>query len=187
MSTDYNLTSSDELTTLITNKNIFTWSALTNYIKQLPYGRNKNRTDLSLVIIENKGSCSSKHALLKQIADLNNIPNVSLILGIYKMSSFNTPKIKNTLTKNFLDYIPEAHCYLKIGDERVDFTTITSSFLTIKKDVIQEEEITPDQVSTYKVSYHKQFLKQWLSKKHINFSFDELWEIREQCIHNLSK
>ena len=38
MSTDYNLTSSDELTTLITNKNIFTWSALTNYIKQLPYG-----------------------------------------------------------------------------------------------------------------------------------------------------
>ena len=34
-------------------------------VKNLPYGRNANRYDFSLVLSENKGTCSSKHAFLK--------------------------------------------------------------------------------------------------------------------------
>jgi hypothetical protein len=47
-------------------KTIFTKNPL---IKQLLHGLNSNRTEFGLVIIERKGSCSSKHALLKQVAD----------------------------------------------------------------------------------------------------------------------
>jgi len=65
----------------------------------LPYGRTANRTDLSLVISEQKGTCSSKHALLKEVADLNGIKGIDLIIGIYKMSEANTPGIGDELSK----------------------------------------------------------------------------------------
>ena len=91
MNTDYKLTSKDKLTNLVRSKGIETWNELTEFIKTLPYGRNKNRTDFGLVISEKKGTCSSKHALLKSIADLNNILNIDLVIGIYRMTELNTP------------------------------------------------------------------------------------------------
>ncbi|MGB1018788.1 MAG: hypothetical protein ACPGVH_06945, partial [Chitinophagales bacterium] len=73
---DYILTSEDEITKLVKSNGICSWDELTEYIRNLPYGRNENRTDLGLVLSEKKGTCSSKHALLKSIADSNNISNV---------------------------------------------------------------------------------------------------------------
>jgi hypothetical protein len=48
-------------------------------VKHIPYGRNSNRYDFTLVISENKGTCSSKHAFLKDFANKNNIPNINYI------------------------------------------------------------------------------------------------------------
>jgi len=110
---DYKLVSKDGLTKLTNSIGIRTWNQLTKHIKNLPYGRNQNRTDFGLVLYEQKGTCSSKHALLKSIADLNNVPNIELIIGIYRMTESNTPRIGTELTKNAIEYIPEAHCYLK--------------------------------------------------------------------------
>jgi hypothetical protein len=70
------LNSSEPLMQLITSLGVENWEDLTAFLKQIPYGRNANRTDFSLVIKENKGTCSSKHAFLKQIADENKIENV---------------------------------------------------------------------------------------------------------------
>lgn len=89
MNTDYKLTSKDKLTELAKSNGVETWNELTEFIKKLPYGRNKNRTDSSLVLFEQKGTCSSKHALLKSIADLNNVPNIKLIIGIYRITQLN--------------------------------------------------------------------------------------------------
>ena len=187
MKKDYELNSKDGITELIKHKKILTWNELTNYIKTLPYGRNANREDFELVIKEGKGSCSSKHAFLKQIADLNKIPNIKLILGIYKMNSKNTPKIGNALNKTTINYIPEAHCYLKIENERLDFTSSTSNFFKIKDDILSEKEIAPEQVSEFKVDFHKAYLKDWINNDdNIPYSFEEIWQIREQCIANLS-
>ena len=63
MNTDYKLTSKDKLSELAKRNGIKTWNELTKFIKNLPYGRNKNRTDFGLVLSEQKGTCSSKHAL----------------------------------------------------------------------------------------------------------------------------
>lgn len=73
-----------------------------DFVKQIPYGRNANREDFSLVISENKGTCSSKHAYLKDFATKNNIPNVQLITGMYKINEQNT-KIGTILSENNLD------------------------------------------------------------------------------------
>lgn len=34
------------------------------FVKQLPYGRNTDRSDYRLVLSEGRGTCSTKHALL---------------------------------------------------------------------------------------------------------------------------
>jgi hypothetical protein len=184
--TDYKLISNDELTELAMSNGIKTWNQLTNFIKALPYGRNKNRKDLGLVLSEKKGTCSSKHALLKSIADFNNVPNIDLIIGIYRMTESNTPKIGTELTENSIKFIPEAHCYLKINGNRIDLTTKESEFDKIKKDILQEKEIEPNQVSKFKVDYHKDFVKRWLKETNSKFTFNEIWSIREKCIENLT-
>lgn len=180
------LKSQDELTQSIKEKDILNFRTLTSYIKNLPYSRNLNREDVTLVWKEQKGTCSSKHAFLKHVADLNVLPNIELILGMYKMNCTNTPKIGNALSKHQLDCIPEAHCYLKINDERFDYTSPTSDFNRIKNNILLEKVITPQQVAKYKVMFHKAYIKDWIETNNISFDFDKIWRIREQCIANLS-
>ena len=187
MNKDYKLWSKDKLTKLAKGKGIETWNELTEFIKNLPYGRNKNRTDFGLVLSEQKGTCSSKHALLKSIADHNSIPNIDLVIGIYRMTELNTPKIGTELTDNSIQFIPEAHCYLKINENRIDFTSEKSEFKKIEKDIIQEKLIEPNKVTNFKVDYHKNFLKNRLNETKSKFEFDQIWRIREKCIENLTE
>jgi hypothetical protein len=179
------LTSKEELTQQLIRLGISNWNDVLLHVKNIPYGRNSNREDLSLVLKENKGSCSSKHAFLKEIANQNNIPNVQLIIGIYKMNESNT-KIGTILSENAIDYIPEAHCYLNINGERLDYTTGSSSFEKIKNDLLEETEIESHQVGEFKIKYHQDFVKKWLIDTKSNFSFNEIWVVREKCIAYLS-
>jgi hypothetical protein len=103
------------------------------------------------------------------------------------MSKENTPKTGTILEDSGLVYIPEAHCYLKINGQHMDFTNKDSFYDKIKNDILEEIEIHPFQVSEFKVNFHKDYLKKWLSKVNSIMTFKQVWEIREQCIHNLSK
>jgi hypothetical protein len=163
------------------------FETLIEKVKNVPYGRNANRYDFSLVLSENKGTCSSKHAFLKDFADNNGIENVKLFIGIFKMNEANTPKLGNLLSNNNIEYIPEAHCYLKINQVPVDVTTVDSFYDKIKQDIIEEIEISPNQVSDFKVEYHKAFLKKWINETNQNNTFEEIWKIREKCILKLSE
>lgn len=180
-----NLDSTDELTKQIKEQGIDTWNQLLDFTQNLPYGRNTNREDLSLVLKENKGTCSSKHAFLKKVADQNKIKHVQLILSLYHMNEVNTPKIGSTLLDNGLAYLPEAHCYLKLNHQRVDLTNAQSDMDNLAADIIEEIEIEPEQVNHFKVDFHKRYLKNWITENHIPLNFDKIWEIRERCIKQL--
>ncbi|WP_329804827.1 GNAT family N-acetyltransferase [Flavobacterium facile] len=168
-------------------KNEREFENLIEKVKQIPYGRNANRHDFSLVVSENKGTCSSKHALLKDFANNNNIPNVKLYIGIFKMNEENTSKIFPLLSENQVNFIPEAHCYLKINGIPLDVTTSESFYNKIENDILEEIEIEPIQVAEYKVNYHKEYLKNWIIETNQNKTFEEIWAIRENCIQKLSK
>lgn len=182
---EFRLTSTDSSTALLKSKGIDSWLELLTYIQELPYGRNTNRSDLGLVLVERKGTCSSKHAFLKMIAERNSIPNVRLILGLYRMNAENTPGLGNTLDEYGLDFIPEAHCYLKIADSRMDLTTSRSEISRIEIDILEEQEIDYEQVVDFKTAYHKEYLRKWLFETGSDIRFEQLWRIREQCIQNL--
>jgi len=179
------LKSNGLLTLQLRSKSINNWNEFLSYIRNLPYGRTSNRTDLGTVIKENKGTCSSKHALVKKVADENKINGVELIMCIYKMNSMNTPGIGGEIANNNLTYIPEAHCYIKIKDRKIDLTSLKSDLSRIKNDVLNEVAIKPFQVGKYKVDYHKKYIKEWISENWLSVTFDEIWSIRERCIKNL--
>lgn len=181
------LCSQDPMTTDIVESGVVSWEDLLRSVRRFHYGRNANRHDLSLVWSERKGSCSSKHAFLKWIADLNDIEGVKLCLCIYKMTEANTPGIAPILSGNGLTYIPEAHCFIRVNNEPLDVTSPHSSLDPIAHAILHEEHITPEQVVHYKVEQHQAFLRAWIEKEQLDYTFEEIWSIREECIIALSK
>ncbi|WP_299122758.1 hypothetical protein [uncultured Winogradskyella sp.] len=157
-----------------------------NLVKELPYGRNSDRSDFASVIKEQKGTCSTKHAFLKQLTVENSIEYISLCLGIYKMNASNTKGIGSVLSKHRLIYIPEAHTYLKYKEQIFDFTS-TNASNRFYDSILYEEDIEAKQIGSYKVNLHQQFLKSWIKENDILYSFKEVWNIREQCILALSQ
>jgi hypothetical protein len=126
--------------------------------------------------------------LLKQLADENNFGGLKLIAGLFKMSGRNTPEIEATLKRHKLEYIPEAHCYLKFNSTVLDFTKPHSDPRGFTGDLIGEREISTGQITDYKVAFHKSYLATWLTNNtQIKLEPDELWEIREQCIRDLTE
>ncbi|MEM6394892.1 MAG: hypothetical protein AAF741_00995 [Bacteroidota bacterium] len=180
------LSSKDSLTAHAIRLQVSSWEDLIGHVQHLPYGRISNATDLGLVLSEQKGTCSTKHALLKKMADLNGIDGVELVLGMYLMSEVNTPGIYPILTQHDLEAIPEAHCYLKVEEKRYDFTKPDSDIARIETDILEEVIIQPEQVGTFKRNYHRDYLRKYISKNNIYMSFETLWKIREACIQQLS-
>lgn len=181
------LSSNDDLTSDLLEAGVVTWDDIVRSVQCFHYGRNSNRNDLNLVWYERQGSCSSKHAFLKQVADLNNIPHVELILAFYRMSAKNTPGIGRVLDENDLSFIPEAHCYLKVNSKELDITNVHSDFNRYKNDIIESREIEPNDVVENKVIWHKELIRNWISEAEQSKSFEELWLIREECIKQLER
>tara|TARA_R100000935_G_scaffold13736_5_gene27640 strand:+ start:63179 stop:63733 length:555 start_codon:yes stop_codon:yes gene_type:complete len=181
------LTSDKIVTQKLREEGVYSWEDAILFIQKLPYGRNSNRKDLLLVLSEAKGTCSSKHAFLKELANENGFKFVNLYIGVYKMNSINTPKIGTVLSEYNLDHIPEAHCFLKSNGVPLDVTTATSDFSRIENEILEEVEIEPHQVSNYKIAMHQEFLRKWIQRHNIRFTFEEIWNIRERCIQNLTK
>ena len=155
------------------------------YLHELPYGRNADRADFRLVLSEGRGTCSTKHALLAAVA-LEQRLYVSLTIGIYDMTEANTPGVGRVLSAHGLSSIPEAHCYLTYNGRRVDITRSgVSPDLPIAQ-IHEEWSIAPSQIGAHKITLHQQYLRRWLRRhRHLSLSLEELWRIRESCIHEL--
>jgi hypothetical protein len=168
-------------------RGITDFSSALIHIQDLPYGRNSDRSNPLLVLKEQSGTCSTKHALIKLLADENEKPEIKLMMGIYKMNETNTKKVTPVLKKYNLEYIPEAHTYLRMGNKVVDITKRSFANTLFLQDILEEEEITPAQIGSYKLARHKEFLSQWLdANKQVPYHLQELWSIREECIEALS-
>jgi hypothetical protein len=86
-----------------------------------------------------------------------------------------------------LEYIPEAHNYLKFKNQILDFTKKNSSENDFINDLLEEIEIEPHQINQFKIEFHRNYLRNWLAENpQIPYSLEELWKIREECIKALS-
>jgi hypothetical protein len=158
------------------------------YLHHLPYGRNSDRSDFRLVLPEGRGTCSTKHALLAELAREQTL-SIVLTLGIYEMHERNTPGVGCVLHKYGLPYLPEAHCYLRYKGTRIDITRSGAEPTEPINQFLSEEGIVPAQIGDYKVEFHQRFLRSWLANTDVvgNRSFAEIWQIREECIAALAQ
>lgn len=184
---NFNLTGGQPVSDEFIKKDIKTFHNAVRFIHNLPYGRNKTPQNIASIIKEGMGTCSTKHACLKTLAEENEIHSIRLSLCIFSMNKKNTPDVEEVLSTYRLSYILEAHTCLCYDNERYDFTFPGTNKKTWEPDILIETTIDPDQIFDYKVSYHKSILKDWIQRDNLPYSLDKVWEIREACIQALSK
>ncbi len=157
-----------------------------HHVLRLPYGRIADRSKFWLVLEERRGTCTTKHALLAELAHEQGIA-VQLMLGIYEMNQRNTPGVGRVLQKYGLSYIPEAHCYLRYQGERIDVTGVPPGGEPIER-FLHEEVITVDQIGAYKNELHRIFLADWIRRtdEARGRGLEDVWSIRVECIAALS-
>lgn len=156
-----------------------------NFIKNLPYQRNADKNDILSVVKDKYGTCSTKHAVLAALVAENN-QGLDLVLGVFKMDANYSNAVGEILAKYHLPYIPEAHNYLMLEGTRYDYTNTTSSPKDFEDKLITEQNITPNQITDYKVQFHKEVLQKWIEEENLPYSLAEIWAIREKCIAALS-
>lgn len=184
---NFNLINNNKLSRELLSLGISNFNDALNLIQKLPYGRNSNRSDFNLIVTEQKGTCSTKHAYLASLAELHKKQDVKLFIGIYKMTEENTSGVSDVLKKWQLPYIPEAHCYLKINQILTDITRNSSSDESFEKSLLFEEEILTHQIGDYKINRHQEFIRNWILSEAIHYDFETIWHIREACIKSLSE
>ena len=185
---DFELTSDQFYSTRFREAGITSFQDACTFITQLPYGRNANREDFSLVLSERKGTCSSKHALLAELALENAHPEVELIAGIFLMSGETHSRLTHFFEGKTYPNIPECHCYLRVKGERFDFTDTSNAMELIAPKLVREQRIDPSQVSDWKIVIHKDYLQRWLNRNPaFGMTLEEIWKDREEAIGLLSR
>jgi hypothetical protein len=162
---------------------ISSYREATRHVRSLPYGRNSDRSDWRLVLSEARGTCSTKHALLADLANENG-RHVALVLGIYEMDELNTPGVGTVLKRHGIPRVPEAHCYLAHEGARVDLTGEGRGVERIES-FVHEEEIEPRQIGEYKVQAHREFVRRWAAERGLDPGY--VWRVREECIAALEE
>jgi hypothetical protein len=157
-----------------------------NFVKHLRYSRNTDKEDPFILFKEGCGTCGTKHAALCRLAQEQGHEEVALWTGIFKMNRINTPRVVPVLDKYQLSYIPEAHNYLRINGSILDYTWPNSSANNFEHDLLEEIKIEPGQIGAKKVSWHINFLTKWCNDQKLQYTLEEIWDIREKCIAALS-
>ncbi len=163
-------------------RGIFTFREACEWVRSLAYKRNTTKDDALIVLKESCGTCSSKHELIKRLAEENGIESCQLVLCMFKMSATNTPKVGPVLSHYGVEYIPEAHTYITINNEVHDLTFPENPELLYQKDILFTECISSEQIRDYKAKKHRAYLREWRDKDNVPFTIEELWMIREECI-----
>ncbi len=169
------------------SKGISTFHEACKYVAGLPYARNTNKADVLCVLIEGKGTCSTKHVLLKNLAEDLGLNRVKLFIGVFRMNKSVFPILAPILEESGLSFIPEAHTYLRVEEAIYDYTMPENKTIDFARELLAEQEMRASELNNLKIPYHKKFLEHWIQKENIPYALDEIWDIRERCIQRLSE
>jgi hypothetical protein len=174
--------SDGKISKLFIDQSILDFKSACDYIQNLPIGRTKSTIDFTLVFIENKGTCSTKHAILNQLAEENGNFEIELMFGIFLMNSETHPILTDFFTNKDYQILPESHCFLRYKGERYDFTSSKNIMTAIENKIVREQRIEPQQVGEWKEKIHQDYLMRWLKRKaEMKISLEEIWKDREYC------
>ena len=171
---------------LFLERDIRTFRAAADVVWRLPYKRISDGPEKhKRVLLEEGGTCSSKHALLAALAREEKIP-VSFVLGFYELNEHNTPGSGETLHHYGLDGVPESHCWLEYQDHWIDVTGPADGSqpnlnLSQRRTYFRLIIIQPEDIGSKREELHRVAIQDWLSRKHLGFSVDQILAILAEC------
>lgn len=180
---DFALYADGPVTQAFQQTGITRFAKAVNYVRRIRYGRISDRNNCMLVLHEQRGTCSSKHQLLALLAEENGRTDVQLIELLFRMHEANVPGTGAILARYNLEYMPEAHNYLRVGDAIIDATseTILIEYIT---DRISETPVSPRRTTEEKMAAHRAYLEYWRNThtQAAAYTTEQLYNIRENCI-----
>lgn len=184
LSLDFPLTAGGPVAAEVVRRGFTGFLLLLDHVRALPYGRPADAQDVLSVLKERVGTCSSKHRLLATVAHECGRSEIELIVGIYEMSEENTPGVGAVLERAGLVSIPEAHCYLRMGARRYDFTGLECGSASFFDALLSEHVVAPEDLPGLKVRLHWEAMSAWCETRSIAPAYG--WSVREACIAALS-
>ncbi len=182
---NFDIHPSGKLSQQLLQLGIADFHSVIQYVKALPYGRTSNCRNLELVLSEQCGTHSIKHAFLAQVARENQVDEIKLSLCAFNMDRINTDVVGPVLHKYDIEAIPEITCLLKYKDEIFDITTDSQ---LPRAEIISEIEIAPVQIGIFKKRYHLNYIENWLQIEKLYYrSVREIWQIREECLQRIKE
>ncbi len=140
---DAEIRSRGELSQRFLELGINTFKEVCNYIHNIEYGYNTNYDDKFILFKENKGSCTSKHAIIAGLAEELKIPLFKHV-GVYKFTGEISTDTEEILKKYKIPYVPMIHCFLVYGDKQFDLTEGNCNGKNTSIDeFIHEEKVDP--------------------------------------------
>ena len=113
------------------------------YVHNIEYGYNSDYDDKMIFFKENKGSCTTKHAVITGLAEELNIPLYKHI-GVYKLTEEISNGTNEILKKYDLPYVPMVHCFLVYKGYRFDLSEGNCNGKnTSIEEFIHEEKVNP--------------------------------------------
>ena len=159
------------------------------HIHNIKYGYNSNYDDDMILFKENKGTCTTKHAVIAGLARELGIP-VHKYVGIYKFTEEVSDGVNKILEKYKIPYIPMVHCFLIYDNHHIDLTVGNNNGKkTVIKDFIHVEKVDPfisrkDEYLLFKKILREKILK---SKEMEGIKERTLLKAREEAIILLKK
>ncbi len=92
-----------------------------SYVHNKDYGYNTNYDDKMIFFKENKGTCTTKHAVIAGLAEELSIP-IFKYVGVFKFTEEISNGVDEILEKYNVPYIPMVHCFLIYKDYKFDLT-----------------------------------------------------------------
>ena len=182
---DFTLAQAGTLSTRVRALGMTRFAETCQFVLRLPYGRVRAGAPSTAILDERRGTCSSKHRFLALLARESGRSEVSLVLGCFEMSEVNTPGVGLVLARHSLEAIPEVHCFLRVGDERLDFTGLAQGSASLFEGMTSEEEIDPDILPAEKRRRHVAYVTSWAESRGLDP--DDIWRAREECIKELAE
>lgn len=122
---------------------ITTFKEACDYVHNIEYGYNTNYDDKLIFFKENKGTCTSKHAVIAGLAEELNIPLYKHV-GVYKFTEEISTGVNMILEKYDIPYVPMVHCFLVYKEHRFDLTEGNCNGKnTSIEEFIHEEKVEP--------------------------------------------
>ena len=109
---------------------------------------------------ENKGTCTTKHAIIAGLAKELDIP-LQKNVGVYRFTEEITTGAQEILNKYNIPYVPMVHCFLVYNDYRFDLTEGNDNGKkTSIKEFIQTREVEPFITRKDEYIWYKKVLKE---------------------------